>query len=136
MDPAEREAKMHIKKQFMSPDVQNYRKLFGLYENDCNFAIHTALKDAKDVLDQYKTARNEMCQDADGIYLIVSGAAKLVNKVDPISAPPLVELEPNQCFGDSKFLIEPSYSYFGDLIATVPSVNKEQDGDKQLEIVL
>lgn len=49
-DPAEREAKHYLKKQFLSPEVQNYKKLANYHIQDSNLA-KSALKDACDVLD-------------------------------------------------------------------------------------
>jgi hypothetical protein len=60
-----------------------------------------------------------MVGDADGIYLIVQGNAKIVNKCDQGE---VGQLEVNQTFGDSKFVVVPSASYFGDIIACQPFV--------------
>ena len=42
----------------------------------------SALKDAVNVLDTYKQARDKMVGESDGIFLIVKGQVKIVNKFD------------------------------------------------------
>lgn len=74
-----------------------------------------------------------MCTDSDGIYIIVQGACKVANKADKQGSE-LAQLNVNQCFGDSKFLMEPSYSYFGDVIAAQPP--QDPSDNKQLELLL
>ena len=58
-----------------------FKKLANYHTQDYNIAT-SALKDACDVLDSYKKARDDMSKDSDGIYLLLSGSVKLVNKID------------------------------------------------------
>lgn len=53
--------------------------------------------------------------DADGIYVIVGGNARICNKSDNEGFG--VKLGPGDHFGFSKFILAQGYSYFGDIIA-------------------
>ena len=67
-------------------------------------------------VETYTTKRNELPADADGIYLIVEGKAKVVNKLYNYNYAGK-KLNKNDFIGDSKFIKSQGFSYFGDIIA-------------------
>lgn len=66
----------------------------------------------------YQAQRHALPCDADGIYIIVEGEARIVNKFEPDSH--LKVLQRFEYFGESKFLAQQGYSYFGDIVAHEP----------------
>lgn len=77
-----------------------------------------AIKISNKVLIDYKKARDEMLPDSDGIYILVKGAVRVTNKIDNKKDAEIVPaIQVNYCFGDSKFLGEPEWSFFGDVTA-------------------
>jgi CRP-like cAMP-binding protein len=62
-------------------------------------------------------------KDADGIYIIVEGGAKLDNKYRDDGK--LAILTKKDYFGESKFLSQPGYSYFGAIEACQVEDGKE-----------
>ena len=60
--------------------------------------------------------------DADGIYMVVDGFARLQNTFD-------IKIEPGENFGGSKFLFTQGYSYFGEITAY-----KQPEEDSKLKV--
>ena len=61
----------------------------------------------------------QMPYDADGMYILVKGCAKIINRVDNYDYEGF-ELRKGEGFGASKFLFAQGYSYFGDIVAKKP----------------
>lgn len=56
----------------------------------------------KTKLDAYKRDKDSLPSDADGIYVLIEGEAKVVNKKHPDDV--LKVLKTNDYFGESKFI--------------------------------
>ena len=65
---------------------------------------------------EYQQNRNALPQDSDGIYILIKGEAKVINKCDKNNFE-LAKISQHEFFGESRLLNEPSYSYFGDVVA-------------------
>ena len=74
--------------------------------------------------EKYKNDRNALPPDADGIYLIVEGKAKVVNRFKNYDYDQQ-RLGKGDFFGDSKFIKSQGFSYFGDIIACKAEQTKE-----------
>ncbi len=57
------------------------KKLSETFQSEA-ITANAAMQDACSVLNDYKDARKEMGPDSDGIYILVQGAVKCMNKVD------------------------------------------------------
>lgn len=77
------------------------------------------LKNASTILQDYRYNRDSLAKDSDGIYFLVQGEAQVINKYDKKNGE-IARLVASDFFGESKFLSEPSGSYFGDIIAYSP----------------
>ena len=64
---------------------------------------------------------------------MVKGAVKVTNKIDKKDTEITPPIEVNYCFGDSKFLVEPSWTFFGDVTAIVPP-EQPNDGSFTLKV--
>ena len=73
---------------------------------------------------KYKTEKDSLPQDADGIYFIVSGNARICNAYDQYDFGAM-KMGIGEYFGTSKFILAQGYSYFGDIIAEKGQVQKE-----------
>lgn len=91
------------------------------------------MKSTNETLKNYKNKKTAIKHDSDGFYILVSGAVKLTNKIDR-GTHELALIALNDLFGESRFLVEPSHSYFGDLIAGVPPP-KEINPETEVSIV-
>ena len=89
------------------------------------------LKNASSILTDYRSNRESLPKDSDGIYFIVQGEAQVINKCEKNNFE-LARLVESDFFGESKFLNEPSSSYFGDVIAYSPiqSQSTHQESDE------
>ena len=89
------------------------------------------LKNASSILKDYRSNRNSLPKDSDGIYFLVQGEAQLINKCEKNNFE-LTRLVATDFFGESKFLNEPSSSYFGDVIAfnPLPAQTTQQEADE------
>ena len=74
---------------------------------------------------KYKREKDQLPADADGIYFIVSGNARIVNSYDQYDFNN-TKLGPGEYFGISKFILAQGYSFFGDIIALKPEAPKEE----------
>ena len=81
-----------------------------------------------DKVDKFKTDRNNLPKDADGIYLIVEGRAKIVNRLKNFDYKGQSVVK-GDFFGESKFIKSFGFSYFGDIIACKP--DDQNDDSKQ-----
>jgi hypothetical protein len=62
-------------------------------------------------IETYKKEKDSLQKDSDGIYIIVEGLAKLYNKKDKDERLQLIKKL--EYFGESKFISQQGYSYFG-----------------------
>jgi hypothetical protein len=125
VDPQEREAKQTLKKMLQSPEVRRFKDICDFHMRDYNLSAE-AIKISNQVLIDYKKARSEMLPDSDGIYIMVKGAVKVTNKIDKKETEIQPAIQVNFCFGDSKFLAEPSWTYFGDVTAITPPETQQE----------
>ena len=66
-------------------------------------------------MDLFKTQRDELPRDSDGIYLVVEGMAKVQNAYDNLQF--AYKLKEGDYFGASKFIRCFGFSQFGDVLA-------------------
>ena len=78
----------------------------------------------KQKIDKYQTEKNALPKDADGIYIIVSGMARISNPYDNYSFGDQ-KLTTGDYFGTSKYILSQGFSYFGDIIAHKEHIQKE-----------
>jgi len=77
-----------------------------------------------DKLEEFKRDVDNLPKDADGIYLIVKGEAKVVNVLNNFELKKIAETD---FFGVSKYVQSQGYSYFGDVIAYSPNQTKSPE---------
>ena len=89
-----------------------------LYEKDAEIVMNGTemLNKIVDKVETYKEMKNKLPVDADGIYLIVEGKAKVVNRFKTYDYDGQRLLK-GDFIGDSKFIKSQGFSYFGDIIA-------------------
>jgi hypothetical protein len=56
-------------------------KISNTYKKEAKFATQV-LESACNILTQYKESRQAITKDTDGIYILVKGAVKVVNRAD------------------------------------------------------
>ena len=76
-------------------------------------------------LETYMKERALLPDDSDGIYVIVEGGAKLYNKQHKDIT--LKQMGKNEYFGESKFLSQQGYSYFGAIEACAVADPSEKE---------
>ena len=101
---------------FQAPEITEYKKLADKFHEEATIAKEI-LSQAHQTLNSYKQQCQKIDSDSDGIYILVQGSVKLVNKVERDQE--LCQIGLNECFGDSKYVNEPSATFFGDVIAAV-----------------
>lgn len=79
-------------------------------------------------LEKYKETREKLQVDQKGCYVLVKGEAKLVNACEEQTT--LAHLRKGDCFGLSKILKFPGYTYFGDVIAVKSQVQEKEPPKK------
>ena len=109
----------------------------NLYQKDAEIVMNSELMMDKliDKVEKYKTDRDNLPPDADGIYLIVEGKAKVINRFKNY------DYDSQRCgkgdfFGDSKFIKSQGFSYFGDIIACKAEQtedNKQKSNKKSVQ---
>ena len=89
-----------------------------LYQKDAEIVNngHKMLDKLIEKIDKFKTDRDNLPKDADGIYLVVEGRAKIVNRLKgyDFKGQSIVK---GDFFGESKFIKSFGFSYFGDILA-------------------
>lgn len=86
---------------------------------------------ACDRLEAYKRERDSLFKDSDGIFILIEGEARIQNKLDvPVDKkkePPsekdkrFLNLRVGDYFGETKFIKQQGFSYFGDIVAQGPA---------------
>ena len=101
-------------------------QMLALYQKDAEIVNngHKMLDKLIDKVDKFKTDRNNLPKDADGIYLIVEGRAKIVNRLKNYDYKGQSVVK-GDFFGESKFIKSFGFSYFGDIIACKPEDQNE-----------
>ena len=105
--------------------------MLQLYQKDAEIVNngHKMLDKLIDKVDKFKTDRNNLPKDADGIYLIVEGRAKIVNRLKNFDYKGQSVVK-GDFFGESKFIKSFGFSYFGDIIACKPDDQGEDSKQK------